>query len=187
MRQSGPRTRGPHPSDGEIDMPNQYEVLRRACGLSQEQAANFHATRLDTIKSWSSGRRAAPESAARELQWLLHDIDVAATDLAENIRKTAPVIIDDGPEAWRIGTPRDDSDAIDCGWPAAGACLVAVALAVSRLPGDWRITLVERIRGTVPTAVRRRPVPKVPSTKTPASGGFQRQVTSGPRPPDRRR
>ena len=40
-------------------MTSVYDLLRQRCGLSQQEAADVHSTRLDTIKSWCSGRRLA--------------------------------------------------------------------------------------------------------------------------------
>ena len=52
-------------------MSNVYNLLREACGISQAEAAEFvHGTRLDSVKSWCSDRRTAPESIINELQKL---------------------------------------------------------------------------------------------------------------------
>ena len=48
------------------------------CGLSQREAAAFLDVRLDTLKSWSSGRGPTPEGVMRELAALQGRIVKAA-------------------------------------------------------------------------------------------------------------
>lgn len=49
-------------------------ALITACGLSNREAANYLDVRLDTLHSWSSGRRTAPDGAVRQLAQLYVDV-----------------------------------------------------------------------------------------------------------------
>lgn len=128
-----------------------YDLLRQRCGLSQADAASFHDTRIDTIKSWCSDRRTAPVGALDELRDLYADINEAGNELADVI-KLMPQRDANG-IFFQVGTPLDNKDAIACGFPCEGSCLAAVALAIASLPGPARI--VPR-RGAIPTAVSRK-------------------------------
>jgi hypothetical protein len=61
-----------------------YAACLSRLGLSQARAAELHGVRLDTVKNWSSGRRAVPPGAwddlrdhARKLQKRVDDITAA--------------------------------------------------------------------------------------------------------------
>lgn len=47
-----------------------YAAALRFLGLSQTEAAELHQVRLDTVKSWSSGRRDVPDHAWETLRQL---------------------------------------------------------------------------------------------------------------------
>ncbi len=63
-----------------------YDLLRQRCGLSQADAASFHDTRIDTIKSWCSDRRTAPAGVLDELRDLYADISEAGEELADVVK-----------------------------------------------------------------------------------------------------
>ncbi|MEY9537861.1 hypothetical protein ABIE85_000921 [Bradyrhizobium diazoefficiens] len=129
-----------------------YDLLRQRCGLSQADAASFHDTRIDTIKSWCSDRRTAPAGVLDELRDLYADISEAGDELADVV-KLMPQRDANG-IFFQVGTPLDNEDAIACGFPCEGSCLAAVALAIASLPGPARI--VPRVRGAIPTAVSQK-------------------------------
>jgi hypothetical protein len=129
-----------------------YDLLRQRCGLSQADAANFHETRIDTIKSWCSDRRTAPVGVLEELRDLYTDITEAGNELADVVRLMPRRDVNG--MAFQIGAPLDNADAIACGFPCEGSCLAAVALAITALPGPARI--VPRVRGAIPTAVSQK-------------------------------
>jgi hypothetical protein len=129
-----------------------YDLLRQRCGLSQADAADFHATRIDTIKSWCSDRRTAPAGVLDELRDLYADISEAGQELADVV-KLMPQRDANG-IFFQVGTPLDKKDAIACGFPCEGSCLAAVAIAIASLPGAARI--VPRVRGAIPTAVSQK-------------------------------
>lgn len=63
-----------------------FAACLRLVGLSQVEAADFLGVRLDTVKSWSSGRRKAPIGAFRELSALyLDQLDAAEAGAIDRI------------------------------------------------------------------------------------------------------
>lgn len=60
-----------------------YSLL--ACGLSQAGAAELFGVRLDTVKSWSSGRNRPPEGVWRRLADLFEQIQDAADSAANHM------------------------------------------------------------------------------------------------------
>lgn len=76
-----------------------YAACLSRLGLSQSGAAALHNVRLDTVKSWSSGRNRVPQGAWDDLR----ELEAQIVDRSEGIR-----------EAWQAqGSPPieiDDSD-----------------------------------------------------------------------------
>lgn len=132
-------------------MTNVYNLLREACGVSQAEAAEFvHETRLDSVKSWCSDRRTAPQGVINDLQRLARQIRKAGTDYAELLKT-----ISKG-DVYIIGLPSDEQDARACGFPSMSAQMRAIAVAISLLPDDSEIRMVERVRGAIPAPVMGR-------------------------------
>jgi hypothetical protein len=107
-----------------------FDLLAQACGLSQREAADFLRVRLDTIKSWASGRRQAPQDALAELATLANRIDTAAAEALAQIERMAaqhgiPSEID-------LGVAADDAEAQSIGWPCVGAQCASLGLVVAR-------------------------------------------------------
>jgi len=118
-----------------------YNLLREACGISQTDAAEqVHGTRLDTVKSWCSDRRPAPQWAINDLQSLARRIRKAGADYAAQLKRTPG-------GAVTILTPRDDDDARLNGFPSLNAANQAIAIAISLLPDDAEVALAPRPRG----------------------------------------
>jgi hypothetical protein len=113
-----------------------YGLLIQACGLSHREAAELHGVRADTVKSWSAGRRGAPEGALAELRALHARIRLAADQSREMIRQTAAGV------AIEVGYPADDHEARALGFPCVGAWRAMMARVVAE--ADRRITLVPR-------------------------------------------
>ncbi|GIQ78260.1 hypothetical protein BraRD5C2_67100 [Bradyrhizobium sp. RD5-C2] len=130
-----------------------YDLLRQRCGLSQQDAANFHNTRIDTIKSWCSDRRTAPAGALDELRDLYADIAEAGRELADIVR-LRPQTDEKGALFYYVGTPLSVADAVKSGFPCEGSCLAAVALAVTMLSGPAK--LIPQRYGEHPTAFSRQ-------------------------------
>jgi hypothetical protein len=119
-----------------------YDLLRQACGISQVEAAeNVHEARLDTVKSWCSGRRPAPPWAINQLQSLSRRIRRSGEQYAAFLED-----ISQGNSSLTIGLPSDDADARAHGFPSTVAQLQAIAIAISMLPDDAEIRLETRAR-----------------------------------------
>jgi len=135
-------------TDSDQSMSNVYNLLREACGISQAEAAEFvHGTRLDSVKSWCSDRRSAPQGVINDLQKLAREIQNAGIDYAALLKKTSKG------DVYVIGLPKDEKDARLCGFPSIGAQLRAIAVAISLLPERSEISMVERVRGAIPAPV----------------------------------
>jgi hypothetical protein len=135
-------------TDSDQSMSNVYNLLREACGISQAEAAEFvHRTRLDSVKSWSSDRRTAPQGVINDLQKLAREIQNAGTHYATLLKETSRGNV------YIIGLPGDEQDARSCGFPSIGAQMRAIAIAISHLPEDSEIRMVERVRGAIPAPV----------------------------------
>ena len=108
-----------------------FALLSQACGLSHREAAEFLGVRLDTVKSWSSGRNRAPASVLDDLRHLWAEIDFASDRAAALIGEQAaglPI-----GETIEIGYPADDHEARDLGLPCVGAWRAMCARVVARI------------------------------------------------------
>lgn len=129
-------------------MSSVYNLLRESCGLSQSEAAEFvHEVRLDTVKSWSSDRRPAPQFAVNQLQSLLRTIRDAGEQFAKDLRVRSPENV------FIIGHAHDDDDARECGFPSLSSHMHSIAIAISLLPDDADIRLTPRVRGSIPAPI----------------------------------
>lgn len=120
-----------------------YSVMLRLSGLSLAEAAEFHDVRLDTLKSWSSGRRPAPEGAVRELHALLARQMRAAQEAAAQTKKLAKKRL---PEEVELGLASDDHEAQSLGWLCVSAQATVIGMLLALLPADLaqRVVIVPR-------------------------------------------
>jgi hypothetical protein len=140
-------------------MTSVYNLLRESCGLSQSEAAEFvHEVRLDTVKSWSSDRRPAPQFAVNQLQSLLRTIRDAGEQFAKDLRVRSPENV------FIIGHAHDDDDARGCGFPSLNSHMHSIAIAISLLPDDADIRLAPRVRGSIPAPIMEKE--KIVATET---------------------
>ena len=58
-----------------------FGALLRRLGLSQSDASTYLDVRLDTVKSWASGRRRVPSSVIGELRELNREVGLEARRL----------------------------------------------------------------------------------------------------------
>ena len=100
-----------------------FAAAIRLCGLSQQQAADFFDVRLDTLKSWSSGRNPAPAGVWAMLADLWRRIEDAADD-------AAPLVDLADSRSW-ANLSADDVDGLP-----GGAVDVAGAMALLLAIGD---------------------------------------------------
>jgi hypothetical protein len=135
-------------TDSDQTMATLYNIMREACGISQTEAAEFvHGARVDSVKSWCSDRRAAPQGVINDLRKLAREIQNAGINYA-TLRKTT-----NKGNVYIVGLPSDEQDARRCGFPSVGAQMRAVAVAISHLPEDAEIRMVERVLGEIPAPV----------------------------------
>jgi hypothetical protein len=135
-------------ADSGQTMTTVYNILRDACGISQAEAAEFvHGARVDSVKSWCSDRRIAPQGVINDLQKLAREIQNAGVSYAALLKTT------NKGNVYIIGLPSDEQDARRCGFPSIGAQMRAVAVAISHLPQDSEIRMVERVPGAIPAPV----------------------------------
>jgi hypothetical protein len=73
-----------------------YAACLSRLGLSQAGAASLHGVRLDTVKSWSSGRNTVPQGAWDDLRLLELELVDASEAMREDWPQGAPLIVDDG-------------------------------------------------------------------------------------------
>jgi hypothetical protein len=136
-----------------------YNLLRESSGLSQAEAGDFvHEVRLDTVKSWSSDRRPAPQFAINQLQSLLRTMRSAGEQYAKDLKARSKGNV------FIIGHAHDDKDARVCGFPSLNAQTHAIAIAISLLPDDADIRLTPRVRGAIAAPVLEKE--KIASTET---------------------
>lgn len=147
-------------------MSSVYNLLRESCGLSQSEAADFvHEVRLDTVKSWSSDRRPAPQFAVNKLQSLMRTIRHAGEKFAEDLKMRSQGNV------FIIGYAHDDVDARACGFPSLSSQMHSIAIAISLLPDDAEIRLMPRVRGSIAAPIMEKE--KMAATQT------DRQVLQG--------
>lgn len=129
-----------------------FSAALRLCGLSLREAAEFLGTRLDTVKSWSSGRNQIPPGVMAELHALAARLDEAAAQAADLFVEQAEALPEnEQPTAVELGIAADDHEARDLGYPCVGAQMAMAARVWSLLPEDITVRLVPR-GSTVATA-----------------------------------
>lgn len=132
---------------------NAFEAMRLRCGLTQQEAADYLKVRLDTVKSWSSGRRTpGGPRIVGELGELSRRIAEEGERLHEDIVALLP-------------TPNDVVEVTlaegrrgDMPW---GARVMAIADAIARLheppgAGGVDVEIVERKTAREPVVRRHR-------------------------------
>lgn len=125
-----------------------YNILRLRCGLSQPEAADYHNVRLDTVKSWCSGRNRPSANILSELR-ALHVKIMRAAHEALTMLAAAP------PDAEiELGYAADDHEARSLGWPCVGAQAAMLGEVLARL--DRPVQLVPR-GSTLATAAAAEP------------------------------
>lgn len=114
-----------------------FALLCGVCGLSHREAANLLSVRIDTVKSWSSGRNPTPDGALAELRALARRIDRAAAEALALIAEQRPPDIE-------LGYAVDDHEAQSLGWPCVGAQAAAFGRIVAGIPDGVRVTFAPR-------------------------------------------
>jgi len=125
-------------------MTTMFKLVCDSCGLSIREAAKFLDVKLDTAKSWSSGRNTAPESMIDKLIELSVRIDVAAQE--ELLRIDEARAGEGIPERIELTIPLTDTEAQTLGWPCIGTHRAIIRRLIETAPDDivHRIALVPR-------------------------------------------
>lgn len=119
-----------------------FGVLRRHCGLSQQEAADWLGSRLDSVKNWDGGRRTCPSGVLAALRDLALRLDAAA---AEAVQAVADTGAGSGEAvAVELGYATDDAEAQSLGWPSAGVHQALLARVAVGLPVWATAILVPR-------------------------------------------
>jgi len=106
-----------------------FAALCGLAGLSQREAADVLTVRIDTIKSWTSGRRDAPSGAIAHLRELIMMQERAADEFFEEL--DAQTKQRGAPHDIELGYPTDDHEAQSLGWPCVGAWRAMAARVVA--------------------------------------------------------
>lgn len=122
-----------------------FSEILRGCGLSQREAADFLDVRIDTLKSWGSGRNGAPAGVLAALHELSELQDRAANQVADVWQANGE------PDEIEIGLASDDYEAQTLGWPCVGAHMAVIRRVWEILPADVTLRVVPR-SSTVATA-----------------------------------
>lgn len=123
-----------------------FGILASLAGLSHREAALVCGVRLDTVKSWSSGRNRAAAGAIDDLRALIARQERSA---AEAVAQIAHLAQSHGaPDEIEIGYPADDYEAQALGWPCVGAWAAMAARVVAATP----IPIMLVPRGSTPTS-----------------------------------
>lgn len=88
----------------------------KVCGLSHTEAADYLSARLDTVKSWASGRRTVPDGVWDQLRGLYAQQIDAAEQALELIDESGADEI-----SPKLAGPRKKQ------WPSDGAHAAALA------------------------------------------------------------
>lgn len=102
-----------------------FALLIQRCGLSLREAADFLNVRIDTVKSWSSGRNPTPRGVIDELRALYAQIERAAEEGLAQIAKMKP-------EAAEIGLAKSDAEAKRLGFSCVGAHGAALGIIAAK-------------------------------------------------------
>lgn len=124
-----------------------YDLLRQRCGLSQIEAAAFHDVNINTVKSWCSGRSAAPLGVLEELAELYTKINNAAEQTLRHLSGAQVDATSTGNpiDVIEIGVAVDDAEAQSIGWPCVGAQRAYLGLVLSTgLLKHWRFRVAPR-------------------------------------------
>lgn len=121
-------------------MTTAFGILVALAGLSHREAAEFLGVRLDTVKSWSSGRNKCPAGAIRELRTLILRQQHAAAEVLAQIERLASA--QGASDVIELGEPIDDAEAQSLGWPCVGAWRAMTARVVAG--ADRQIVVVPR-------------------------------------------
>lgn len=121
-------------------MTTPFALLVSLAGLSHREAGDFLSVRIDTVKSWSSGRNRCPDGALAELRALVAKQARTASEALAQIKRLE--IGHGAPDAIELGEPASDKEAQSIGWPCVGAWRGMAARVVAET--DTSVEIVPR-------------------------------------------
>lgn len=125
-----------------------FSLLIRLTGLSHQEASDYLNVRLDTVRSWSTGRNPCRASVLNELRALAKLQDQVS---AETIRHLSEITKTADLDAQiEIGYPVDNAEAQALGWSSCGAWFGMMAKVLAGL--ERPIVLVPR--GSTPATAK---------------------------------
>lgn len=131
---------------GEVTL---FNSLRELCGLTHEECAAYLDVRLDSVKSWSSGRRSVPDGVETQLIKLWRLMENEASRIIDNIEAQLIELEAFGmPESIEFGIPKSREEANELGWPSVGSFMRIAALVAANV--EVPLELVER--GSTPAS-----------------------------------
>jgi hypothetical protein len=136
-------------------MMSTFALLMQRCGLSQRETAEMLEVRLDTVKSWSSGRNPVRLAVVNELRVLYQKIERAGLSLCDTAQMTIDHQrkISGEPVLLEFGLAQSDAEARQLGFPCIGAHAAALGVAIANLSDDVDVDIVPRRRGDTLTAI----------------------------------
>ena len=87
-----------------------FKLLLQSSGLSLREAAELLNSRIDTIKSWSSGRNNAPDGVLYEMSEIIDNLEDQAFNVYNHIKNHPSA------ERYEIGYCADDEEARSLGF-----------------------------------------------------------------------
>ena len=115
-----------------------FSSILKLSGLSIKEASNFLGVRVDTVKSWSTGRNNPKQGVFDQLHELLITQETAAGEVVKIWEDLGQ------PEKWELGYAADDYEAQSLGWPSARAQMAAFARVWEMLHDDCELILSPR-------------------------------------------
>lgn len=122
-----------------------FASILAGLGLSQSEAADYLDVRVDTLKSWSSGRRSPPDGVLKNLHELSERQRHGAEETFKIWKRAGR------PAEIEVGLASDDFEAQQLGWPSVGAHAAVIRRIWEFLPPDVKLNVVPR-GATVATA-----------------------------------
>ena len=120
-----------------------FGSLLAMCGMTHEECADYLGVRLDSVRSWSSGRRNVPQGVEAKLIKLWRLIEDEASRIVDGIETQLIEMAHQGlPESVEFGIPRSREEANELGWPSVGSFMRIAALVAANI--EVKLDLVER-------------------------------------------
>ncbi len=120
-----------------------FGSLLAMCGMTHEECADYLGVRLDSVRSWSSGRRNVPQGVEAKLIELWNLMEDEASRIIDGIEAQLIELSVHGlPQSIEFGIPSSREEANELGWPSVGTFMRIAALVASNV--EIRLDLVER-------------------------------------------